>query len=115
MKLKMSKISPEKKYDDVITSIKILSRRAFNENKQDVRVKLENLITYLQRVREQRHLAMMSEHDRIERVRYKELLDYIDREYDENKSNIKEICRTISKREDMDIVLGTYKKEEIER
>lgn len=115
MRLKMSKITPEKKYDDVITSIKILSRRAFNENKQDVRVKLENLITYLQRVREQRHLAMMSEHDRIERVRYKELLDYIDREYDENKSNIKEICRTISKREDMDIVLGTYKKEEIER
>lgn len=115
MRLKMSKISPEKKYDDVITSIKILSRRAFNENKQDVRVKLENLITYLQRVREQRHLAMMSEHDRIERVRYKELLDYIDRKYDESKSNIKEICRTISKREDMDIVLGTYKKEEIER
>ena len=115
MRLKMSKISPEKKYDDVITSIKILSRRAFNENKQGVRVKLENLITYLQRVREQRHLAMMSEHDRIERIRYKEILGYIDREYDESKCNIKEICRTIYKREDMDIVLGTYKKSEIER
>ena len=54
---------------------------------------------------------MMSEHERIERVRYNEILDYIDKKYDENQSNIKEICRTIYKREDMDTVLGTQKKE----
>ena len=53
---------------------------------------------------------MVSETERIERVRYEELLGYINRQYDRTEETLKEICRELDKREDVDEVLKYHDK-----
>ena len=104
------KIEAQQKYKEVISYIKILSYRAINENNTQVYEKLNRLATYLEEVKKQRHLCMVSETDRIERVRYEELLGYINHQYDRTEETLKEICRELDKREDVDEVLKYHDK-----
>ena len=107
---KRKKIEAEQKYREVISDIKILSYRAISENNTQVYEKLNRLATYLEEVKKQRHLCMVSETDRIERVRYEELLGYINHQYDRTEETLKEICRELDKREDVDEVLKYHDK-----
>ena len=107
---KRKKIEAEQKYREVISDIKILSYRAISENNTQVYEKLNRLATYLEEVKKQRHLCMVSETDRIERVRYEELLGYINHQYDRTEETLKEICRELDKREDIDEVLKYHDK-----
>lgn len=107
---KRKKIEAEQKYREVISDIKILSYRAISENNTQVYEKLNRLATYLEEVKKQRHLCMVSETDRIERVRYEELLGYINHQYDRTEETLKEICRELDKREDVDKVLKYHDK-----
>lgn len=103
------KMSPQTKYREVTAFIRILSTRAIAENNQEIYERLGRLAQYLEEVRVQRHLCMLSETDRIERVRYKEILEYIDKRYDGTEQSLKEICRTLDKRKkDIDEVLKKY-------
>ena len=104
------KIEAQQKYKEVISYIKILSYRAISENNTQVYEKLNRLATYLEEVKKQRHLCMVSETDRIERVRYEELLGYINHQYDRTEETLKEICRELDKREDVDEVLKYHDK-----
>lgn len=104
------KIEAEQKYKEVTSYIKILSYRAISENNLQVYEKLNRLATYLEEVKTQRHLCMVSETDRIERVRYEELLGYINHQYDRTEETLKEICRELDKREDVDEVLKYHDK-----
>ena len=104
------KIEAQQKYKEVISYIKILSYRAISENNSQVYEKLNRLATYLEEVKTQRHLCMVSEKDRIERVRYEELLGYINHQYDRTEETLKEICRELDKREDVDEVLKYHDK-----
>ena len=104
------KIEAEQKYKEVTSYIKILSYRAISENNSQVYEKLNRLATYLEEVKTQRHLCMVSETDRIERVRYEELLGYINSQYDRTEETLKEICRELDKREDVDEVLKYHDK-----
>ena len=99
------KIEAEQKYREVTSYIKILSYRAINENNTQVYEKLNRLATYLDEVRKQKELCQLSEKDRTEKVRYNELLEYIDKQYDGTEVTLKEICRELDKREDIDEVL----------
>ena len=104
------KIEAQQKYKEVISYIKILSYRAISENNTQVYEKLNRLATYLEEVKKQRHLCMVSETDRIERVRYEELLGYINSQYDGTEETLKEICRELDKRKDIDEVLKYHDK-----
>ena len=104
------KIEAQQKYKEVISYIKILSYRAISENNTQVYEKLNRLATYLEEVKKQRHLCMVSETERIERVRYEELLGYINHQYDRTEETLKEICRELDKREDVDEVLKYHDK-----
>ena len=112
---KRKKIEAEQKYREVTSYIKILSYRAISENNTKVYEKLNRLATYLEEVKTQRHLCMVSETDRIERVRYEELLGYINSQYDGTEETLKEICRELDKREDIDEVLKYYDKKNSEK
>ena len=107
---KRKKIEAEQKYRELTSDIKILSYRAISENNTQVYEKLNRLATYLEEVKKQRHLCMVSETDREERVRYNELLEYIDAQYDGTEETLKEICRELDKREDVDEVLKYHDK-----
>lgn len=98
----------QEKYRNLISYIKILSNRAEKETSE----RLRKIAKYLEKVSEQRHLAMILETDRIEKTRYKELLEYIDKNYDETIASVKEICKTLDKREDMEEVLKYYDKKD---
>ena len=89
----------------------VLSIRAISEGNQEVYERLRKLSKYLKEVREQTHLCMLSETERIEKVRYEELLEYVDKRYDGTEETLKEICRELYKREDIDIVLKSHEKE----
>lgn len=104
------KIEAQQKYKEVISYIKILSYRAINENNTQVYAKLNRLATYLDEVRKQKDLCQVSEKDRIERVRYEELLGYINSQYDGTEETLKEICRELDKRKDIDEVLKYHDK-----
>ena len=104
------KIEAEQKYKEVTSYIKILSYRAISENNSQVYEKLNRLATYLEEVKTQRHLCMVSETEREEKVRYNELLEYIDSQYDGTEVTLKEICRELDKREDIDEVLKYHDK-----
>lgn len=112
---KRKKIEAQQKYREVTSYIKILSYRAINENNTQVYAKLNRLATYLEEVKKQRHLCMVSETERIERVRYEELLGYINRQYDRTEETLKEICRELDKREDIDEVLKYHDKKNNEK
>lgn len=99
------KMSPQAKYRELTSSIQVLSIRAIAEGKQEIYERLRRLAKYLEEVRAQRHLCMLSEKDRTEKVRYNELLEYIDKQYDGTEVTLKEICRELDKREDIDEVL----------
>lgn len=99
------KMSPQAKYRELTSSIQVLSIRAIAEDNQEVYEKLRRIAKYLEEVRAQRHLCMLSEKDRTEKVRYNELLEYIDKQYDGTEVTLKEICRELDKREDVDEVL----------
>lgn len=107
---KRKKIEAEQKYRELTSDIKILSYRAISENNLQVYEKLNRLATYLEEVKKQRHLCMVSETDREEKVRYNELLEYIDAQYDGTEETLKEICRELDKREDVDEVLKYHDK-----
>lgn len=107
----MKEKSPERKYAEVTTYINILSYRATEEEKPEISGRLKKLEKYLQKVREQRHLGRITEDDRIEKLRFKEILGYINDNYDGTAESIKKICRTLDKREDIDEVLKHSKKE----
>lgn len=98
------------KYREVTAAMQILATRAVVENNQEAYERLKRLSQYLEEVRIQRHLCQPSEIDRIENVRYRELLEYIDNKYDGTEETIKEICRTLDKREDVDEVLKYHDK-----
>ncbi len=105
----MEKKAGQQKYKELIASIRILASRAIEEDKKAVYSKLSRLAKYLEEVNSQRHLCMLSETDRIEKVRYNELLEYIDVQYDGTEESLKEICRELDKRkEDIDKVLKKY-------
>lgn len=106
----MKKKSAQQKYRELTSDIKILSYRAISENNTQVYEKLNRLATYLEEVKKQRHLCMLSETDREEKVRYNELLEYIDAQYDGTEETLKEICRELDKREDVDEVLKYHDK-----
>lgn len=109
--------SPERKYAELTSYIRILSYRAINEQNEkskEVGKRLMELATYLEEVRKQRHLCMPVENDRIERVRFKEILEYIDEKYDGTENSTREICKTLDKREDIEEVLKYHKKQEKE-
>lgn len=99
------KMSPQAKYRELTSSIQVLSIRAIAEDNQEVYERLRKIAKYLEEVRAQRHLCMLSEKDRTEKVRYNELLEYIDKQYDGTEVTLKEICRELDKREDVDEVL----------
>ncbi len=103
-------MTAQQKYIELISCMKILSCRAINENNKQIYEKLNRLAKYLEEVRAQRHLCMLSENDRIEKVRYTELLEYINNQYDGTENSLKEICRTLDKREDIDEVLKYHDK-----
>ncbi len=115
--MKMEEQSPERKYAALTSYIKILSYRATNQKSQkseEVSKRLGEIATYLEEVRKQRHLCMISEKDRIERTRFREILEYIDNKYDGTESSVKDICKALNKREDIDEVLKYHKKEKEE-
>ena len=105
--------SPERRYDELISSIRILARKETEENTK----KLEMIVMYLQAVKDQRHLPQVTEIDRPEMKRFKEILGDIDKRYDGTNESVKQICDDIEKREDMEEVLRHQMKEkkEIER
>lgn len=107
---KRKKIEAEQKYREVTSYIKILSYRAINENNTQVYEKLNRLATYLDEVKKQKELCQLSEKDRIENVRYEEVLGYINHQYDGTEVTLKEICRELDKREDIDEVLKYHDK-----
>ena len=105
------KMSPQAKYRELISCIQILSIRASSAGNQEVSGRLRRIAKYLEEVRKQKFLCMLSETDREEKVRYNELLEYIDTQYDGTEESLKEICRTLDKRkEDIDEVLKYYDK-----
>ena len=97
-------------YQEVIASIRILAIRTIGENKKEDYDKLSRVINYLEEVKAQRHLCMLSETDRIEKVRYKEVLDYIDMQYDGTEESVRTICEELCEREDIDEVLKYHDK-----
>lgn len=106
----MEKRTAQQKYKELTSSIQILAIRAIREGNNEVSERLRRLVKYLEEIKAQRHLYMLSEKDRIERVRYIELLEYIDSQYDGTQKTLKEICRVLDKREDIDEVLKYYDK-----
>ncbi len=111
---KMEEQSPERKYAELTSYIRILSYRAINEQNEkskEVGKRLMELATYLDEVRKQRHLCMPLENDRIEKVRFKEILEYINRKYDGTENSTKDICKALNKREDIEEVLKHHKEE----
>ncbi len=104
--------SPERRYDELVSSIRILSRKE-EENKK----KWEMMDRYLQAVKDQRHLPQVMENERLERVRFEEILAIVDKNYDGTNESVKQICDDIEKREDMEEVLRHQikKEKEIER
>ena len=102
---KIEEMSPQAKYRELTSSIQVLSIRAIAEDNQEVYERLRRIAKYLEEVRAQRHLCMLSEKDRTEKVRYNELLEYIDKQYDGTEVTLKEICRELDKRKDIDEVL----------
>ena len=107
---KRKKIEAEQKYREVTSYIKILSYRAINENNTQVYEKLNRLAKYLDELKKQKELCQLSEKDRIENVRYEEVLGYINHQYDGTEVTLKEICRELDKREDIDEVLKYHDK-----
>ena len=109
--------NPEKKYEEVTAHIKILGYRKSaipsKENKEEAN-KLFQLALYLLEVRKQRHLPMAAENDRIERIRFKEILEYIDKYYDGTDESTRNICNMIENRQDIDEVLKYHKREDKE-
>lgn len=93
-------MNAQQKYKELITKIQILSIRASQEKKQEVNEKLKRISTYLEEVRVQRFLCQLSEKDRKENKRYKEILELIDEKYDGTGTALIEICKTLNKRED---------------
>ena len=110
MKEKYEKMSPQTKYREVTAGIRILSTRAIVEDNKEIYERLKRLAQYLEEVRIQRYLCQPSEIDREEWVRYRELLEYINSQYDGTEETLKEICRELDKREDVDKVLKYYDK-----
>ena len=110
MKEKYEKMSPQTKYREVTAGIRILSTRAIVEDNKEIYERLKRLAQYLEEVRIQRYLCQPSEIDREEWVRYRELLEYINSQYDGTEETLKEICRELDKREDIDKVLKYYDK-----
>lgn len=111
---KMEEQSPERKYAELTSYIRILSYRAINEQNEkskEVGKRLMELATYLDEVRKQRHLCMPLENDRIEKVRFKEILEYIEQKYDGTENCIRDICKVLDKREDIEEVLKHHKEE----
>ncbi len=104
------KQSPQSKYREVAISIQMLSLRAMQENNIEAYEKLKRLGQYLEEVRMQRNLCLISEKDRPEKARYKELLEYIDKNYNGSKESLAEICKSLNKRKDIDEVLKYYDK-----
>ena len=117
--------STERKYAELISYIKILSYRATSqkgEKGEKVGKRLREIATYLEEIRKQRHLCMISENDRIENVRFREILEYVDDKYDEileyidsrydgTENSVKDICKVLNKRKDVNKVLEYHKKE----
>ena len=112
---KRKKIEAQQKYREVTSYIKILSYRAINENNTQVYAKLNRLATYLDEVKKQKGLCQISEKDRIENVRYEEVLGYINDQYDGTEETLKTICRELDKREDIDEVLKYHDKKNNEK
>ena len=110
MKEKYEKMSPQTKYREVTAGIRILSTRAIVEDNKEIYERLKRLAQYLEEVRIQRYLCQPSEIDREEWVRYRELLEYINSQYDGTEETLKEICRELDKREDVDKVLKYHDK-----
>ena len=109
-KEKYEKMNPQTKYREVTAGIRILSTRAIVEDNKEIYERLKRLAQYLEEVRIQRYLCQPSEIDREEWVRYRELLEYINSQYDGTEETLKEICRELDKREDVDKVLKYYDK-----
>lgn len=109
--------SPERKYAELTSYIKILSYRATSQKGEKVGKRLREIATYLDEIRKQRHLCMMSESDRIENVRFREILEYVNGRYDGTESSVKDICKALNQRKDVNEVLKYHKneKEESER
>ena len=112
---KRKKIEAQQKYREVTSYIKILSYRAINENNKKIYEKLNRLATYLDEVKKQKDLCQISEKDRIENVRYEEVLGYINDQYDGTEETLKTICRELDKREDIDEVLKYHDKKNNEK
>ena len=110
IKEKYEKMNPQTKYREVTAGIRILSTRAIVEDNKEIYERLKRLAQYLEEVRIQRYLCQPSEIDREEWVRYRELLEYINSQYDGTEETLKEICRELDKREDIDKVLKYYDK-----
>ena len=110
IKEKYEKMSPQTKYREVTAGIRILSTRAIVEDNKEIYERLKRLAQYLEEVRIQRYLCQPSEIDREEWVRYREVLEYINSQYDGTEETLKEICRELDKREDVDKVLKYYDK-----
>ena len=113
----MNQKSPERKYAELISYIKILAYRATNEA---VSNQLKAIAIYLEEIRKQKHLCMITETDRIEYVRFKEILEYIDNAYDGTEDSVEKICIILNKRKDVSEILKNYRnyrdnKKEIER
>lgn len=100
----------QQKYREVISSIQTLSIRAGSTGNQEVARRLRRIAKYLEEVRAQRHLCMLSETDRVENVRYRELSEYIDKQFDGTEDALKEICRELDKRKDINEVLKCHDK-----
>lgn len=108
---KGKKVEAQQKYREVTSYIKMLSYRAINENNTQVSAKLNRLAIYLGEIRKQKELCQLSEKDRIENVRYEKLLRYIDETYNGTEESVKEICKELDKRKDIDEVLKYHDKE----
>lgn len=100
----------EEKYRMVTHSIQMLSLRASVENKQDTHERLKRKAKFLEEVRKQSHLCLISEEDRIEGVRYKKLLEYIGGIYDGSEKSLEKILKALDERKDIDEVLKYYDK-----
>ena len=57
----MKKKSAQQKYRELTSLVQLLSIRAISEGKQEVYESLKNLEKYLEEMRSQRHLCMLSE------------------------------------------------------
>lgn len=113
-KIRKKVSSPERKYDEITTAIKMLGDKELDnktENGNQSAKKFFRISKYLLEVRGQRHLPMLSEMERPEKVRFKEIIDYIDLKYDGTEESILNICNMIENREDMDDVLKHHDKE----